>query len=260
MPVQRFDAEAALRIERQYATPTIVEQRRRTLEALRLAPDETVIDIGCGPGYLAAEMAEQIGSGGHVIALDTSEPMLAVTRRRCERLPWVTIRNANALALPLADASADAVTAVQVLLLLDAPERLIAEAARVLRSGGRLVVVDTDWGSLIRRTHYPELGERLRQIWMRRYANAQVARMIPGMLRDAGLRLEIANAIPLVELTCGEDSFSGNQLNELARHVVGADGVTAAEADAFVTDQRALDASGRYFYSLNRYLFLARKP
>jgi arsenite methyltransferase len=60
------DAARARRIERICQTPDIVEQRARTLEWLALRPGERVVDLGCGPGLLAFEMALRVGPTGRV--------------------------------------------------------------------------------------------------------------------------------------------------------------------------------------------------
>ena len=60
----QFDEEAARRLEAIYTTPDVVEQRREVLAALGLRPGEAVIDIGSGPGLLAAEMAVEVGRDG----------------------------------------------------------------------------------------------------------------------------------------------------------------------------------------------------
>jgi ubiquinone/menaquinone biosynthesis C-methylase UbiE len=260
MALQRFDAYAAARIDRQYASPAIVEQRRRTLDALALAAGESALDVGCGPGYLAAEMGAAVGPGGKVFAIDNSAPMLEIARRRCAELTWVEIHEGDALHLPLADAAVDAAAVVQLLLLVAEPERYVAEVARVLRPGGRIVVVDTDWDSIVWHSSAPARMQRFLAQWTRRYVNANVARLMPGLLRDAGLTLELTHAIPIVELAAGDDTYSGSQLKEIPGYVTGKDGITESEARAWLEDQNVLQAAGRYFYSLNRFLFLARKP
>ena len=255
-----FDSANAQRVERQYAAPALVEQRRRTLEAMALQPGNTALDIGCGPGYLTLEMARQVGTRGRVIAIDTSEPMLDIARARCAGLGQVEFHLANAAALPCPDASVDVAAAVQVYLFVPDLEAVARELARVLRPGGRAVVVDTDWDSLVWRSSDRERMERFLALWMRRYANARVARLLPGALRRAGLTVEHAGAIPLVELDPAENTYSGSQIHEFAHYMATKGGIPEAEAQAWEADLRALAARGDYFFSLNRYVFVARKP
>jgi ubiquinone/menaquinone biosynthesis C-methylase UbiE len=68
-----------------YLTADVVEQRRQVLGLLGLAAGERVLDIGAGPGLLAADMARAVGPRGRVCGIDVSDAMLALARRR--RLP-----------------------------------------------------------------------------------------------------------------------------------------------------------------------------
>jgi protein-L-isoaspartate O-methyltransferase len=58
--MMEFDADAASRVEAAYTTPDIVAQRDRVRAALALEPGEQVLDVGVGPGFLAAEMAAEV--------------------------------------------------------------------------------------------------------------------------------------------------------------------------------------------------------
>jgi len=255
-----FDSANAQRVDRQYSAPPLVEQRRLTLEAMALRSGQTALDIGCGPGYLTLEVARQVGAQGRVTAVDTSQPMLEIARARCSGVDQIAFHLADAAALPCPDAGIDVAAAVQVYLFVPDLDAVARELARVLRPGGRAVVVDTDWDSLVWHSSDRERMERFLALWMRRYANARVARLLPGALRRAGLNVEHAGAIPLIELDPAENTYSGSQIPEFARYMATKGGVPEAEAKAWEADLRALAARGEYFFSLNRYVFVARKP
>jgi ArsR family transcriptional regulator len=107
---------------------------------LALLPDEwTVADLGCGTGAVAADLAPRVA---RVIAVDQSAEMLRAARRRVGKLPNVEIHEARLEALPVADATCDAALAVLVLSYLEDPAAALREAVRILRPGGRLVVVE----------------------------------------------------------------------------------------------------------------------
>ncbi len=78
-----FDQDASRKLEATYQTPDVIAQRAATLHALALQAGERVVDVGSGPGLLAAEMAPQVGPAGRVIGLDLSDSMLALSRQRC---------------------------------------------------------------------------------------------------------------------------------------------------------------------------------
>ena len=102
------------------------------LDAARVRHDQRVLDVATGPGYVA-EVAEH--RGATPIGLDISEGMLAEARRNHPELEFVV---GDAEALPFEDCRFDAVVGNFVINHLPAPERGIAEAARVLADGGRL--------------------------------------------------------------------------------------------------------------------------
>lgn len=112
-----------------------VRWRQRTVAALGLAPKALVLDLGCGTGDLAAT-AEAAGYRG--IGVDYAAGMLDEARKR--GLPRLV--RADVLALPFADGSVDGVVSGFVLRnVVDVP-RLLAEAARVLRRGGRVALLE----------------------------------------------------------------------------------------------------------------------
>jgi ArsR family transcriptional regulator len=111
-----------------------------TLALLALLDEEwTVGDLGCGAGHLSENLAPFVD---RVIAVDSSAAMLATARRRLDRLPNVELRRGDLEALPVADGELDAATLFLVLHHVAAPAEVLAEAARAVRPGGRLLVVD----------------------------------------------------------------------------------------------------------------------
>jgi ubiquinone/menaquinone biosynthesis C-methylase UbiE len=71
-----FDEDVSRRVESVYTTQDVIEQRRVVRQTLALRPGERVPDIGVGPGFLATEMAAEVGAGGRVCGIDPSESML----------------------------------------------------------------------------------------------------------------------------------------------------------------------------------------
>jgi SAM-dependent methyltransferase len=123
-----FDEENARRVEAVYTTPDVIEQRRVTRAALSLQPGERVLDIGSGPGFLAAEMAAEVGPDGHVHGIDPSESMLARARRRDAPVEYGI---GDALALPFPDEHFDVAVCTQVYEYVENVAAVLAEARRV---------------------------------------------------------------------------------------------------------------------------------
>jgi len=117
--------------------------RARAINAL-VSPPLRVADIGTGTGVLALELARL---GLDVVGIDRSEAMLETARQKwnleaASARGSIELRAGDAHALPLADASVDAAFAHMVLHSLEDPERAVREMARVVRPGGRVVLVD----------------------------------------------------------------------------------------------------------------------
>ena len=100
----QFDEENARRLEAAYMTADVIEQRRAIRAALAIRPGERVLDIGSGPGFLAAEMAAEVGPDGRVYGIDPSESMLASAGRRDAP---VEFGPGDALVLPFPDEQFD---------------------------------------------------------------------------------------------------------------------------------------------------------
>jgi ubiquinone/menaquinone biosynthesis C-methylase UbiE len=104
-----------------------------------LDPEWVIGDLGCGTGQVAASLAPFVKQ---VIAVDRSNDMLQTARKRVRELPNVDVRRGELEALPIRDGELDAATLLLVLHHLPDPAQALAEAARVIRPGGRLLISD----------------------------------------------------------------------------------------------------------------------
>ena len=104
-----------------------------------IPPTWTVADLGCGSGILSAELSVFVQQ---VIGVDNSEPMLIAAQQRTEGLSNIDLRKGELTALPIDDGSVDATLCVIVLSYIQDTGASIAEMVRVLKPGGRIVIVD----------------------------------------------------------------------------------------------------------------------
>lgn len=119
-----------------------IDAREVAIEAVREVAPRTVLEVGCGEGELAARMSTELGA--EVIAVDQSARMVELTRAR-----GIDARVADVQGLPFEDGSFDVAVAAWMLFHVADLDRGLAEIARVLRPGGRLVAVTNHADHLI---------------------------------------------------------------------------------------------------------------
>ena len=152
-------------------SPVIRPPARSVVAALGLRGAPRVLDIGAGPGSLVSSILDA-APAARVVALDASIEMLRAARRH----PSASAIKGDALALPIGDATVDAVLCAFVLFHLSDPSAAVAQVARVLRTGGRVGTVT--WGR--------EATFKASAVWDEAFADAGVP-PLPPRRADTGL-------------------------------------------------------------------------
>ena len=203
------DAGKAAWLNRIYQAPEVVSQRKAMVEMLKPAAGERVLDIGCGPGFMMQDMADAIGTSGHLEGIDPSEIICKLARTRLADLsvPY-SVRVGGAEALPYEDESFDAVVLAQVLLYVPNMSQALSEVHRVLRPGGRVLICDTDWDSLVVNTSDKARLARLQAVWNRNFLDPHVPPKLPGLLKRANLVISKLSTFPMIG--AGKADESGN--------------------------------------------------
>lgn len=257
-----FDAAMARSLEATYLTPDLVAQRARVLELLAPRPSERILDIGVGPGLLALDLARLVGPGGEVVGLDSSPDMLAMARARLQGLPQARCVEGDAAVLDLPEGGFDAAVSTQVHeYLADVPASLAA-LHRVLRPGGRALILDTDWRSLVWHSSDEARMARVLQVWDGHLADPHLPARLGPWLRAAGFEVRSVEVFPMLTPAWRKDTYAAGiaaSIRDYALKRGPGRGLDRAEVDAWWADQQDLIARGAFFFSLNRYLFLATR-
>jgi SAM-dependent methyltransferase len=154
-------------------------------DAAGIVPGQRVLDVGCGTGALARRLRARVGPAGAVLGLDANPQMLAVARRLDADIEWI---DGRAEALPLPDASVDALASQFAMMFFDDRVAALREMQRVLRPGGRLTVAVCD--AVQHSPGYAILAALLETLFGHRVADAFRA---PFAIGDAGLLRALAD-------------------------------------------------------------------
>lgn len=254
--VLQFDDETSRRLELAYSLPFMVERRRRALARLRLHPGESALDIGCGPGFTTADIWQEVMPSGRVVGVDISESMIALARRRN---PSAEIKMADATKLPEPDGSFDAALAVQVYEYLPDLAAALADLHRVLRPGGRAVIVDTDWSSVSWHSSDPQRMQRVLGVWASHLADPVVPRTLRSKSQEAGFEVAEPDVIHVTDFTYDADSYASFIGTLIRDYVADRGGVTAQEAEEWRQDLKSLSERGEHFLAATLYIFLITK-
>ncbi len=254
-----FDEEEAKRLEAIYTTPSASARRQLVRDRLDLETGETVVSIGCGPGFEPAELAEAVGETGRVLGVDVSEAMLGLAENQCAELPQVTLKQGDAVDLPVQDGRFDAAVSVQVFDYIEELGQAVAELGRSLRPGGRAAVYSTDWDNFVWHSSDPARMDRVIDAWTDVYANPHLGSKLATHFDDAGLTVETVepNSILNTDL---DETFAGFVIDLFRGHIEEDDRFDSAEIEAWERDLRDLDEAGETFFNLTQYLYIVRKP
>ena len=255
-----FDEDAARAIEAMYLIGDAVRRRAIVRERLGAQAGERIVDIGCGPGFYCAELAEEVGTSGSIVGVDGSASMLALAQRRCAELANVELVEGEATAVPVADGSFDAAISVQVQEYVPDIAASLSEMLRVLKPGGRVLIWDIDWATASV-SGEPERTARVLRAWDEHLANPFLPRTLTRELRAAGFDDVQLTAHAFATNEFDPDEYYGSALVPfIGAFVAGRQGIPPEEAEAWVAEQRELGKRGEFYFAVIQSCFTARKP
>lgn len=234
-------------------------------DRLSLKPGQRLLDIGCGLGDAALSLAADLGSDGEVIGIDASAEMIAGARSRAAAARCrVRFSVGDAVDLPEPDESFDVVRSERTLQWLTDPGIAVAEMARVLRPGGYLSLIDTDWSTFDLDVGESDLARRVReamQIERRRPSN--IGRRLGDLVQNVGLKLvdhttatQHWTAWDPDESPAPDGCFS---MSSLADDLVDAGQLRAGDESRFVSTVHTAAREGRFSMALTMFAVVAAR-
>ncbi|ASF10592.1 putative methyltransferase [Nocardia brasiliensis NBRC 14402] len=242
----------------QAALPGIRRLRTWAQDALALRPGERAVDIGSGTGSEVLAFADAVGADGVAVGVEPDPNLLASAERRAAQAGSIAkFHSGDAYGLPFGADSFDAALCERVFQHLTAPARAANEIARVLRPGGRVVVVDSDWGTAIVHPGERSVVREVIDTLVSATTNPFSGRRLPGQLTKAGLVIDEIGSHALVQdRTVG----AGSLVNRISAMAVARGVITEEQRDRLLEDLEAGAASGDIHLSVTMFAVLAHKP
>jgi ubiquinone/menaquinone biosynthesis C-methylase UbiE len=251
-------AQGAARILRSpdITRPTAAEAWRgykpASFALLELGEGDHVLDVGCGTGADVRGLAGLV-PGVSVVGLDANDRRVVEAQAAALGLPRpIEFRVGDAHRLPFEDDRFDACRADKVLHHVADPARVLAEMTRVVRPGGRVVVSDADYETLVVTAPDRALTRRILHHFADGLPHGWIGRELRGLFRDAGIEDVAVHPFVAVVTEYDEDVLRLSEKAEAA--------VSPAEAAAWLASLDALDRAGRFFCALTVLTVVGRKP
>jgi ubiquinone/menaquinone biosynthesis C-methylase UbiE len=246
-------------LDAQDAAPSIERLRAWALSAADVRRGDTCVDIGSGTGTMTRRLARLAGPDARVLGIEPNAMLRRVAEERAGS-HGATVRFCQGLAteLPLPDESVDVVWCERVLQHVPDAQAAVVEIARVLRPGGRALLLDSDHASRVDSAIDPLVGRAMLDAFMAQMANPMAARHLPRQAITAGL--EVDPDVGSSALVYPQDVLVRAELSRLAAEQAVADGtLTPDQAEEALRSQTAAAQAGWAFSAVTVFGFVCRK-
>lgn len=232
---------------------------------LALSPGQRLLDVGCGLGDAALALAADLGTDGEAVGVDASTEMIATARARAATSACPTrFVVGDAMHLDEPDGSFDVVRSERTLQWLSDPARAVAEMTRVLRPGGLLSLIDTDWSTFTVDVGDDDLAGAVRDyVRVERNRPSHIGRRLAELATGAGLDLVDEAAV-----TQRWDAWDPDEspappgcfsMSSLAADLVDTGHLARGSEDRFVSTVHAAASTRRFAMSLTIHAVVARR-
>lgn len=237
---------------------------QRIVSLLDLDQDQsyTVLDFGCGNGELLSKISKAVAAHSRLLGTDASEAAIEQARLADSAADFECQKFTDALGY--ADEAFDIVVSVDTLECIPNKSALLAEVARVLRPGGRVLFAHWDWDTQVYCSQQKEVVRRLvaafadwQQAWMEA-SDGQMGRKMWGLFQGSGQFRGEIQAHVLLETEYSPGRYGYDRLRDMSS-LIGSEQIRTADYEGVLSEMERLQQQGKYFYSLTSYIYLGTK-
>ncbi|TDP98097.1 methyltransferase domain-containing protein [Labedaea rhizosphaerae] len=236
-------------LDAQAATAGVMRLRDWAHAELAARPGERALDVGCGTGSTTIQLADAAGTA--VGVEPNAEVRAEAVRRAAGSASFVA---GDACALPVSDASIDVLWCERVFQHLKAPSVAAAEFARVLRPGGRVALLDTDWATTILHPGDPRVVAAVSEVPM---PQPFAGRMLAGWLSAAGLEIDDVGSQALIR---PHDEVAWDLVRMMADGALRRGAISEADRDQLFGELAEAAERGALHFSVTMFGVVAHRP
>jgi ubiquinone/menaquinone biosynthesis C-methylase UbiE len=241
------------------AASLLKEAKERSYELMGDASQKTLLDVGCGPATDTVALAELVGPEGQVYGIDRDPEMIEAAVDKARQHETVSHFEGRAEELPFEGDYFDAVRSERLIQHVDEPKKATAEMVRVTKPGGKVVLFDTDWGTLVISPGDFEVITNLMTQSVRRINNGLAGRSLYHLMSSAGVTDLTFEVVPVY--TGDYELFrSIAKLDKVLAGAVDSGLVTQNERDSLLDDLQQAHQDDCFLGGLNMFMVSGRKP
>ena len=231
------------------------DAQKKLLEPAQLGAGQVVLDIGAGPGFFAGGLAEIVTPSGQVHGVDINQRFVDDANQRFAQTDNVQFHKVDDHRLPFADATFDRVICKNVLEYVPDIVSTLGEVLRVLKPGGLVHVIDSDWGFVIVQPWSPETVSKFFRAASPAFNEPLIGRRVPGLLTRSGFSEVKVGLSPFVD----QAGRGLHVLNNMASYIATFNTMPEQEVRALIGEVEEALAKNEFLFCLPQFLITASK-